>query len=89
MACLRGDPIDVTPFFELTGQRVLPIPPWTLAVLATAGLEQGHRWDRTMANPIPLLDSPAGIQALLPHVSKFVPAHNLQSIKSLADALRR
>lgn len=29
----------------------------------------------------------AGIQALLPHVSKFVPAHNLQSIKSLAAAL--
>ena len=30
----------------------------------------------------------AGIQALLPHASKFVPAHNLQSIKSLAAALR-
>ena len=29
----------------------------------------------------------AGIQALLPHASKFVPAHNLQSIKSLAIAL--
>ncbi len=29
----------------------------------------------------------AGIQALLPHASKFVPAHNLQSIKSLAAAL--
>jgi len=29
----------------------------------------------------------AGIQALLPHVTKFVPAHNLQSIKSLAAAL--
>ena len=29
----------------------------------------------------------AGIQALLPHASKFVPAHNLQSIKSLASAL--
>ncbi len=29
----------------------------------------------------------AGIQALLPHASKFVPAHNLQSIKSLATAL--
>ncbi len=29
----------------------------------------------------------AGIQALLPHASKFVPAHNLQSIKSLAMAL--
>ena len=31
----------------------------------------------------------AGIQALMPHVKKFVPAHNLQSIKSLADALSR
>ena len=29
----------------------------------------------------------AGIQALLPHASKFVPAHNLQSIRSLATAL--
>ena len=29
----------------------------------------------------------AGIQALLPHVSKFVPAHNLHSIKALATAL--
>ena len=29
----------------------------------------------------------AGIQALLPHASKFVPAHNLQSIKALAAAL--
>lgn len=29
----------------------------------------------------------AGIQALLPHATKFVPAHNLQSIKSLATAL--
>ena len=29
----------------------------------------------------------AGIQALLPHASKFIPAHNLQSIKSLATAL--
>ena len=29
----------------------------------------------------------AGIQALLPHTTKFVPAHNLQSIKSLASAL--
>ena len=29
----------------------------------------------------------AGIQALLPHASKFVPAHNLQSIKALATAL--
>ena len=29
----------------------------------------------------------AGIQALLPHATKFVPAHNLQSIKSLAAAL--
>ena len=29
----------------------------------------------------------AGIQALLPHASKFIPAHNLQSIKSLAIAL--
>ena len=29
----------------------------------------------------------AGIQALLPHASKFVPAHNLQSIKSLASVL--
>ena len=29
----------------------------------------------------------AGIQALLPHATKFVPAHNLQSIKSLASAL--
>lgn len=29
----------------------------------------------------------AGIQALLPHATKFVPAHNLQSIKSLANAL--
>lgn len=29
----------------------------------------------------------AGIQALLPHATKFVPAHNLQSIKALAKAL--
>jgi uncharacterized protein len=29
----------------------------------------------------------AGIQALLPHASKFIPAHNLQSIKALAAAL--
>ncbi len=29
----------------------------------------------------------AGIQALLPYASKFIPAHNLQSIKSLATAL--
>ncbi len=29
----------------------------------------------------------AGIQALLPHATKFVPAHNLQSIKALATAL--
>ncbi len=29
----------------------------------------------------------AGIQALLPHASKFIPAHNLQSIKALATAL--
>ena len=29
----------------------------------------------------------AGIQALLPHATKFVPAHNLQSIKALAMAL--
>ena len=29
----------------------------------------------------------AGIQALLPHATKFVPAHNLQSIKALASAL--
>jgi len=29
----------------------------------------------------------AGIQALLPHATKFVPAHNLQSIKALAAAL--
>ena len=29
----------------------------------------------------------AGIQALLPHASKFVAAHNLQSIKALAAAL--
>ena len=29
----------------------------------------------------------AGIQAMLPHATKFVPAHNLQSIKSLAAAL--
>ena len=29
----------------------------------------------------------AGIQALMPHASKFIPAHNLQSIKSLATAL--
>jgi uncharacterized protein with von Willebrand factor type A (vWA) domain len=29
----------------------------------------------------------AGIQVLLPHASKFIPAHNLQSIKSLATAL--
>ena len=29
----------------------------------------------------------AGIAALMPHASKFVPAHNLQSIKSLASAL--
>jgi len=29
----------------------------------------------------------AGIQALLPHASKFVPAHNLQSIKALSAAL--
>lgn len=30
----------------------------------------------------------AGIQALLPHASKFVSAHNLQSIKALAATLR-
>jgi uncharacterized protein len=29
----------------------------------------------------------AGIQALLPHATKFIPAHNLQSIKMLAEAL--
>ena len=29
----------------------------------------------------------AGIQALLPHATKFVPAHNLQSIKTLATVL--
>ena len=29
----------------------------------------------------------AGIQALLPHATRFVPAHNLVSIKSLAEAL--
>ena len=29
----------------------------------------------------------AGIQALLPHASKFIPAHNLQSIKALATVL--
>jgi uncharacterized protein len=30
----------------------------------------------------------AGIQALMPHVSRFIPAHNLESIKSLAHTLR-
>ncbi len=29
----------------------------------------------------------SGIQALLPHATKFIPAHNLQSIKALATAL--
>ncbi len=29
----------------------------------------------------------AGIQALMPHVSRFIPAHSLESIKSLAQTL--
>jgi uncharacterized protein len=31
----------------------------------------------------------AGIKALMPHVSRFIPAHNLESIKSLAKTLSR
>ena len=29
----------------------------------------------------------AGVKAMLPHVDRFVPAHNLESLAALADAL--
>ena len=30
---------------------------------------------------------PAGIRAMLPHVDRFLPVHNLESLHDLADAL--
>ena len=63
-----------------------------IAVLAASAERLGNSCRQLIwLNPLLRYDGfaprAAGIQALLPHVTKFVPAHNLQSIKALAAAL--
>lgn len=63
-----------------------------VALLATSAERLGKSCRQLIwLNPLLRYDGfaprAAGIQALLPHATKFVPAHNLQSIKALAAAL--
>ncbi len=63
-----------------------------IAVLAASAERLGKSCRQLIwLNPLLRFDGfaprAAGIQALLPHATKFVPAHNLQSIKALATAL--